>query len=116
MLADVEFTVHGRALVAALHGEIDLSNASELRMAIVGYMPSEADGMVLDLTEVDYLDSAGIQLIYHLREGLRARGQALSLVIPPDSAVNDALRLAGVKGHAQTFEAVAEALDDAPQL
>jgi anti-anti-sigma factor len=116
MLADVEFTVHGRALVAALHGEIDLSNATDLRTAIVGYMSSQADGMVLDLTEVDYLDSAGIQLIYHLREGLRARGQALSLVIPPGSAVDDALRLAGVKGQAQTFEAIADALNDAPRL
>jgi anti-anti-sigma factor len=79
-------------------------------------MSSQADGMVLDLTEVDYLDSAGIQLIYHLREGLRARGQALSLVIPPGSAVDDALRLAGVKGQAQTFEAIADALNDAPRL
>jgi anti-sigma B factor antagonist len=113
MLADVEFAVHGRALVAALQGEIDLSNAGELRMSIVAFISSEADGIVLDLSEVDFLDSAGIQLIYHLREDLRARGQALSLVIPPGCAVDDALRLAGMKGQARTFEAIAEALDDA---
>jgi anti-anti-sigma factor len=113
MLADVELTVHDRALVASLHGEIDLSNADELRTAIVRFISSEAHGIVLDLTEVDYLDSAGIQLIYHLREDLRARGQALSLVIPPGSAVDDALRLAGMKGQTRTFDAIGEALEDA---
>lgn len=113
MLADVDFSVHERALVAALHGEIDLSNAGELLTAIVGAVSSGADMIVLDLTGVEYLDSAGIQLIYHLREDLRGRGQSLSLVIPPASAVTDALRLAGVSGQANTFAEVNEALEGA---
>lgn len=113
MLADVNLTVEGKAVVAALRGEIDLSNAGELLSTIVGFISSDAHGIVLDLTEVEYLDSAGIQLIYHLREDVRARGQSLSLVIPPLSAVNDALRLAGVRGQARTFDVIGEALDSA---
>lgn len=113
MLADVHFTVHGRTAVAALSGEIDLSNASELQTAIISFVSNDTALLVLDMSEVNYLDSAGIQLIYHLRENLRARGQPLSLVIPPSSAVDDALRLAGVKGQTHTFEAMAEVLDGA---
>jgi anti-sigma B factor antagonist len=113
VIADAKFTVHGRTVVAALTGEIDFSNADGLLTATVRFVSSDAELIVLDLSEVDYLDSAGIQLIYRLREDLRARGQSMSLVIPPDSAVDDALRLAGVKGQTQTFETVAQVLDGA---
>lgn len=113
MIADAQFTVRGRTVVAALTGEIDLSNADELLTAIVRFVSSDAALIVLDLSDVDHLDSAGIQLIYRLREDLRARGQSMSLVIPPDSAVDAALQLAGVKGQTQTFEAIAQVLDSA---
>jgi anti-anti-sigma factor len=56
-------------------------------------------GVVLDLSAVDYIDSAGIHLVYRLGESLRARGQTLRIVIPPESPASDALRLAGVKRH-----------------
>ena len=109
----MQLTPHGRTVVAALRGEIDLSNASELLGAIVGFVSSDAASVVLNLSDVDYLDSAGIQLIYRLREDLRARGQSLVLVIPQRSAVDDVLRLAGVRAQALTFEAIEQALDGA---
>ncbi len=64
---------------------------------------------MLDLTEVEYVDSAGIQLIYRLRETLRARGQRMALVIPEESIVNDALRLAGIEHEAGATRSLAEA-------
>jgi anti-anti-sigma factor len=109
-LADVHVAVHGPALVAAISGEIDHSNAVELRGAIVQAVSSDAALVALDLTSVDYLDSAGIQLIYHLREDLRARGQILELVIPALSPVNDALRLAGITGELRAVATVEDAL------
>jgi anti-anti-sigma factor len=66
--------------------------------------------VILDLTDVVYIDSAGIQLLYRLGEGLRTRGQVLRIVIPGDSPVNDALRLAGIKHHADVVEAVDDGL------
>jgi anti-anti-sigma factor len=108
-LADVQFTNHDRTVVARLLGEIDLSNAEHIGGAIGRAMPNHTLALVLDLSEIDFLDSAGIQLLYQLRENLRARDQALRLVIPPDSAASDALRLAGISGHIET----AASLDDA---
>lgn len=65
--------------------------------------------MVLDLSQLSYLDSAGIQLIYTLRENLSVRGQTLQLVIPSSSAAHDALRLAGVLHQVPTAETVEDA-------
>jgi anti-sigma B factor antagonist len=111
-LADVRFTHSGRVVVAQLTGEVDISNADSLRTAITEATPNESLGLVLDLSEIDYLDSAGIQLIYQLRSDLRARGQSLRLVIPSTSPARDALRLAGVERHLETVETIDAALRD----
>jgi anti-sigma B factor antagonist len=108
-LADVQFTDHQRVVIARLSGEVDLSNADGIETAITEATPNQALALILDISALDYLDSAGIHLIYKLREKLRARGQALRLVIPTDSPANDALRLAGVSRNVE----IAETLDAA---
>ena len=82
-LADVQFSDHERVVVARLTGEIDLSNAASIERAIAEATPNHVLALILDVSALDYLDSAGIHLIYKLREKLRARGQTLRLVIPP---------------------------------
>lgn len=118
-LADVQFIDHERVVVARLMGEIDLSNADALETAIAEATPNHALALILDVSALGYLDSAGIHLIYKLREKLRARGQSLRLVIPPDSPANDALRLAGVSDNVDTAETLDAAMaefeaEDAP--
>ena len=109
-LADVQFDSHECAVVARITGEVDLSNAGEIRTALIDAVRNDSLALVLELGDVDHLDSAGIQLIYRLREDLRARGQALGLVIPRRSAAHDALRLAGVSRHIQLVETIDEAI------
>jgi len=109
-LADLQFIEDGRVVIARLTGELDLSNTANIGGALTESVPNAALGLVLDLSAVEYLDSAGIHLIYELREKLRARGQALQLVIPADAPAHDALRLAGVAGHVTTSETVDAAL------
>jgi anti-anti-sigma factor len=111
-LADIQFTTHDRVIVARLTGEVDLSNASGIEAAITEATPNHALAMVLDVSGLDYLDSAGIHLIYTLREKLRTRGQTLRLVIPAGSPANGALRLAGVARHVPTVETLDEALSE----
>ena len=109
-LADVQFDTRERVLVARISGEVDLSNAGAIGTALIEAIPNDSLALVLELSDVDHLDSAGIQLIYRLREDLRARGQSLQLVIPRRSAAHDALRLAGVSRHIQLAESVEDAL------
>lgn len=111
-LADIQFRSRGEAMLAHVTGEIDLSNAQQIGAALERGTPNHAHALVLDLSDVEYLDSAGIQLIYRLRERVRARGLTLTLVIPERSASHDALRLAGVAAHVPLVPTVDEALAD----
>jgi anti-anti-sigma factor len=98
MIADLEFDRRGDAMVAQLTGELDMSNANEVGAALVRGMPKDAHGLVVDLGALRYMDSSGINLMYELRERLRARGQDVRLLVPPGSPVLVALQLAGVSG------------------
>ncbi len=109
-LGDVQFSDHEHVVVARVTGEIDLSNADGIEGAIVEAMPNHVLALILDVSTLGYLDSAGIHLIYRLREKLRARGQTLRLVIPADSPANDALRLAGVSRNVETVETLEAAM------
>lgn len=98
-LADLRARRDDGVVIVTVTGEIDMSNAGALRDAIVEATPNDALGLVLDFTSVDYIDSTGVHLLYRLGDNLRARGQTLRVVIPPDSPSSDALRLAGVQRH-----------------
>ena len=95
-IAGIELEGGGPVLTATIRGDIDLSNADSLREELSAAIPNEALGLVLDLSEVEYLDSAGLRLVHHLREDLRARGQHLRIALPEQCVVRDALRLAGL--------------------
>jgi anti-anti-sigma factor len=113
-LGDVQISLRDSVVVAELTGEVDLSNTRGIEESILLTTPNHATLAVLDLGQLDYLDSAGIQLIYQLREKLKVRGQQLRVVIPTDSPASDALRLAGVLDHLETFDSLIEALTDLP--
>jgi anti-sigma B factor antagonist len=109
-LADLHFESRDGLVIARVVGEIDMSNAGELATALTDATPNEALGIVLDLSDIDYVDSAGIHLLYRLRESLRARGQSLTLVVPAHSAVLDALRLAGIERNLDVVPTVEDAV------
>jgi anti-anti-sigma factor len=109
-LADLQVVDEGRVVIARLSGELDLSNTANIGGALTESVPNDAFALIMDLTEVEYLDSGGIHLIYELRERLRARDQVLQLVIPIDSPAHDALRLAGVAAYVPTTDTLDAAL------
>jgi anti-anti-sigma factor len=109
-LGDLQITLASNALLARVTGEVDMSNAEEMGATVIGATPNEARGVVLDLTDVDYIDSAGIYVIYGMRSSLQARGQTLILVISERSPAHDALRLSGAERPGEIAASVADAL------
>jgi anti-anti-sigma factor len=92
-LARVELsTVNGTPIVH-VRGEIDLSNAAQVRDAIADARPHEATVVVVDLSDTGYLDSAGIAMIFRLGERLRNSRQELRLLVPPDAPIRTVLRM-----------------------
>ena len=92
-IAGLEFEQHDGVLVTTVEGEIDSSNAAELRLALSERLPSTASALVLDLSAVRYLDSSGIHLLFDLGRRLAARRQAIRLVVPEGAPVKRVLEL-----------------------
>jgi anti-anti-sigma factor len=118
-IADLQIRTRDGVVIIKVTGEVDMSNANDLRGAIIDATPNDSLGLVLDFTSLAYIDSAGIHLLYRLADSLRARGQTLRVVIPPGSPASDMLRLAGVQRHvdvvAELEEGVRAVATSAPQ-
>lgn len=91
-----------------LHGEVDLSNAAALAERAERAVSNRASGLLLDLSGLTYLDSAGLAMLFRLARRLGDRQQVLRLVVPPTSRVRRLLVLAGVGAAAQVVDGVPE--------
>lgn len=96
-LAEVSFAeARPDAIVASVAGDIDGSNASELRRAVAERVPSTARSLILDLTGTNYIDSTGVELLFELARRLSARRQVFSVVVPTGSGVRRVLELCDI--------------------
>jgi|1186.fasta_scaffold00836_3 anti-sigma B factor antagonist/stage II sporulation protein AA (anti-sigma F factor antagonist) len=102
--------VDGNALLARVRGEVDASNAAELRMAIVERLSNDTTGLILDFSQATYLDSTGIALLFELARGLSARRQTLRLAVPPDAPIRRVVDLCDVGSVAAVDDAPADSL------
>ena len=76
----VSFSRRGDADVVSLSGEIDLANSAEIGMAIVKRI-NKSGKVVIDLTTVSFLDSAGVRLLDALVGDMFAHGTQTRLVV-----------------------------------
>lgn len=114
-LAQLSIESVGPVVVARIEGEIDMSNAADLGTTISRGVPNEAVALVLELSGVGYVDSAGIQVLFELHERLETRGQRLRVVVPQDAPITEALRLADVPtviGSAETLDGALRSVGD----
>jgi anti-anti-sigma factor len=108
-LADVRFEVVGESTVVRIRGEVDLSNAWSVARAMREAISNQAHTVVVDLSEVTYLDSAGIRVLFDLSRGLAEHDQRLIVVLPVGATTRRALEVSAFATAAQ----VVETLDDA---
>ena len=94
-LAQLQLDEEDGVTIASVEGEIDLSNAAELEMAISHAVANEAVGLVVDLAEVDYLDSSGVTLLFNLSRRVSRRQQEFVVVVPSEAHVREILTLSG---------------------
>jgi anti-anti-sigma factor len=109
-LAQLRLEEEDGVTIASVEGEIDLSNAAELEMAISHAVANEAVGLVVDLANVDYLDSSGVTLLFNLARRVSRRQQELVVVVPGEAHVREILTLSGATEALELHDSVPEAL------
>ena len=68
--------------VLRVGGDLDVVGAPDLRQAVVAAVASGSRLLVLDLSELDFVDSFGIGAVVGALKRLRQRGGDLALVCP----------------------------------
>jgi anti-anti-sigma factor len=101
----------GGAIVAHLGGEVDMTNAGQVRDELLGSVPNDVLAVVIDLSGCRYLDSAGIEVVFDMARRLRRRRQELRLSLPPSSPLKRLLDLTEVASAAPVYETLDGALD-----
>jgi anti-anti-sigma factor len=90
-LARLQIDARDAVVVASVRGELDISNAPSTGESIADSIPNDARGLVVDFTELEFLDSSGISMLFNLARRLSERRQRLHVVAPNSSAVGRVL-------------------------
>ena len=79
---DIQVSPRGKASVVTLRGEVDLRSSPQLRQALLELLEKRVSHVVVDLTNVSYMDSSGVGTLVELkRKAERSRGK-VTLVGP----------------------------------
>jgi anti-anti-sigma factor len=93
-LATVDLTRNGDVSIIRLCGEIDTANVGQVGDALAAIAAdARRPGLVLDLSEVTYLNSATVKLLFDLAEQMRKRQQQLRLVMTETAPMRSLLLL-----------------------
>jgi anti-sigma B factor antagonist len=109
-LARLEDEWHGGTAVARLDGEIDASNVNDIGDRLRAMVSNHSFSLVIDLSGIAYVDSAGINLMFALGEEMRSRQQELAIVVRDGSPIARMISLTGLDRAVSTHATLEEAL------
>ncbi len=75
----VHITGTGETRVAVLEGSCDLATAPNLRQALQSLVPPDVKEVVLDVTDLAFIDSTGLGVVLGAMRRLREGGGVLSI-------------------------------------
>jgi anti-sigma B factor antagonist len=108
-LATITLAWKDGVCIVSIRGEIDLSNAAEFAAAL-NDAASAAEGLVIDLSDVTYIDSSGIAELFGLAEQW-GDGSSLRLVVPDSSPSRRVLTIARLNRTIQLDADLAQSLE-----
>jgi anti-anti-sigma factor len=106
--AESNFRVADRGSVPVAHieGELDASSAPALRNRLYDAVANDDLGLVVDLSDATYVDSAGLNLLFELAERLTTRQVAFAVVYPEAGIVERVFTLVDIASVAGVHHSV----------
>jgi anti-sigma B factor antagonist len=104
------------ALVVTVAGEIDVLTVDRLRAAVAGGFEKLPDGavLVIDLTNVTFLGSPGLQALVDATRAARRRREPLRIVVDHTRPVVRPIELAGLDDVLALYSTLDEAVCSSP--
>lgn len=99
--------IDGHAVVR-LKGELDIATVDDLRDDLRKARQSYGEHVILDLTELEFMDSQGLSVIVGCHKTVTAAGGSLGLVAPRP-IVRRTLEITGLTGRLHVFDTIEEA-------
>ncbi len=84
----IEFKDIGEHKVISVSGEVDLYNVSELKKALFSVTDGSYSSVVVDLKDVNYMDSSGIGALVAGQKKMRAHNGKFALMNIHDDVLN----------------------------
>jgi anti-sigma B factor antagonist len=91
----LEVRNEGRATVIAVRGELDLASSPALQEELDRVAASDAQMLIIDLRELDFMDSTGLSVLVRAHQRIEEQGRQLAMVRGPQQ-VQRLLSLTGV--------------------
>jgi anti-anti-sigma factor len=114
-LARVETSESDGIVVARVSGELDVAGATQMGEMIGEAVPNSARALVVDFSDLGFIDSSGVAMLFTLSRRLESRRQELHLVAPQGSPVARVLEIVefdrAAPVHADLDSALAEVGD-----
>lgn len=106
----IEVRHAGDRAIMALAGELDIASVELLQQALAAKELEREPMLVLDLEQLEFIDSTGLRSILTALEQCRARGQEFAIT-PGSQQVQRLLGITGVAEHLPTVAASGEVSD-----
>jgi anti-sigma B factor antagonist len=107
-LSLTESTIESQ-LVVAVHGDVDVHSAPHLRDRLIAAIDAGATAVVVDLTDVAFIDSTGLGALVAARNHAEERQASLRLVCSSERLLK-LFRITGLHEVFAIFDSVARAV------
>jgi anti-anti-sigma factor len=85
--------VSAEVAVVQCEGDVDIVKAPMLRTELMAAVDNRNAGLVVDLNDVNYIDSAGVNVLFEVADQLRQHQLGMAVVIPTGSLVERVVAL-----------------------
>ena len=104
----------GRTAVVIVSGEIDLTNAENLRDALLSALNAGARGLVVDMSATTFIDSAGVTALVRASRRAAATEATVRLAVTAPGVLR-VLNLVGIDQLIEVHPSVSAALASLPE-
>jgi stage II sporulation protein AA (anti-sigma F factor antagonist) len=94
--ANVKVHIDATMVQLAIAGEIDLANAATVEDEVLAAVDNKVTGVVVDLTDLMYIDSSGLRILFLLASRLDVLQITMKVVAPRGSPIRRVVELSGL--------------------